>query len=141
MYLRHFLCYLSPCIFSCLFSTILYSVLLISINLTFQTKKVFLHTIHETVIFVGWPVIWEFLETNVLILQRKLHYKKVVFECLISYTDAYQYISQYVCDLWQREWDTAVTNKLHATKPLCPDLLFERSQMVVITVIDQNHYA
>ena len=25
--------------------------------------------------------------------------------------------SQYVCDLWQSEWDTAV-NKFHATKPL-----------------------
>ena len=37
---------------------------------------------------------------------------------LISYTDTYQYISQYVRDMWQREWDTAVNNKLHATKPL-----------------------
>ena len=44
--------------------------------------------------------------------------QKVVSECLISYTYAYQYISQYVCDVWQREWDTAVNNKLHATKPL-----------------------
>ena len=41
--------------------------------------------------------------------------QKDVSECLISYTDAYQYISRYVCDLWQREWDTAVNNKLHAT--------------------------
>ena len=32
--------------------------------------------------------------------------------------DSYQYISQYVHDLWQSEWDTAVNNKLHATKPL-----------------------
>ena len=37
---------------------------------------------------------------------------------LISYTDTYQYISQYVRGMWQREWDTAVNNKLHATKPL-----------------------
>ena len=44
--------------------------------------------------------------------------QKDVFDCLISYTDAYQYISQYVCDLWQSEWDTAVNNKLHAIKPL-----------------------
>ena len=44
--------------------------------------------------------------------------QKDVTECLISYTDAYQYISQYVRVLWQREWDTAVNNKLHATKPL-----------------------
>ena len=39
--------------------------------------------------------------------------QKDVSNCLISYTDTYQYISQYV-----REWDTAVNNKLHATKPL-----------------------
>ena len=79
---------------------------------------VFLYNIHKTVKKIGCPVMWEFLETNVLILQRKLHYKKVVSECLISYTDAYKYISQYVRDVWQREWDTAVNKKLHATKPL-----------------------
>ena len=28
---------------------------------------------------------------------------KDVSECLISYNDAYQYISQYVRDLWQSE--------------------------------------
>ena len=44
--------------------------------------------------------------------------QKDVYDCLISYTDAYQYISQYVHDMWQSEWDTAVNNKLHATKPL-----------------------
>ena len=27
--------------------------------------------------FVGYPVIWEFLETSVLILQRKLHYRRM----------------------------------------------------------------
>ena len=43
--------------------------------------------------------------------------QKDVSECLISYTDAYQYISQHVCNLWQREWDTTVNNKLHASKP------------------------
>ena len=45
-----------------------------------------------------------------------------VSNCLISYTNTYQYInqyiSQYVRDMWQREWHTAVNNKLHATKPL-----------------------
>ena len=41
-----------------------------------------------------------------------------VSNCLISHTDTYQYISQYVRDMWQREWDMAVNNKLHATKPL-----------------------
>ena len=44
--------------------------------------------------------------------------QKDVSNCLVSYTDTYQYISQYVRDMWQREWDTAVNNKLHATKPL-----------------------
>ena len=43
---------------------------------------------------------------------------KDVSECLLSYTDAYQYISQYVRDCLQSEWDTAVYNKRHATKPL-----------------------
>ena len=38
---------------------------------------VFLHTVHNTVIFVDYPVIWEFLETRVLILQRKLHYRRM----------------------------------------------------------------
>ena len=38
---------------------------------------VFLHTVLKTVIFVGYPVIWEFLETNVLILHRKLHYRRI----------------------------------------------------------------
>ena len=40
--------------------------------------------------------------------------QKDVSNCLISYTDTYQYVR----DMWQREWDTAVNNKLHATKPL-----------------------
>ena len=37
---------------------------------------VFLHTVPRTVFF-GYPVIWEFLETNVLILQRKLQYRRM----------------------------------------------------------------
>ena len=40
--------------------------------------------------------------------------QKDVSNGLISYTDA----CQYVRDLWQSEWDTAVNNKLHATIPL-----------------------
>ena len=49
--------------------------------------------------------------------------QKDISNCLISYTDTYQYISQYVRDMWQREWDTAVNNKLHsATKPLIGEL-------------------
>ena len=43
---------------------------------------------------------------------------KDVTECLVSYTDACQYISEHVKKLWQTEWDLAVNNKLHAIKPL-----------------------
>ena len=49
--------------------------------------------------------------------------QKDVSDCLISYTDAYQYISQYVRDLCQSEWDTAVNNKLHVIKPLIGEQL------------------
>ena len=48
----------------------------------------------------------------------KAAFEKYGSDCLISYTDAYQYISQYVHDLWQSKWDTSVNHKLHATKPL-----------------------
>ena len=81
---------------------------------------VFLHTVHAvhtTVIFL--------LSSHMGISGNeradsaaKAALQKDVSDCLISYTDAYQYISQYVRDLWQCEWDTAVNNKLHATKPL-----------------------
>ena len=46
--------------------------------------------------------------------------QKDVSNCLISYTDTYQYIH----DMWHREWDTAVNNKLHATRPCCKTRLF-----------------
>ena len=43
---------------------------------------------------------------------------KDVSECLISYTDAYQYINKYIRVVWQCEWDTSVNTKLQNTKPL-----------------------
>ena len=49
--------------------------------------------------------------------------QKDVSDCLISYTDDYQYISQYVHDLWQSEWDTAVNYKFHTKKPLIGEQL------------------
>ena len=68
---------------------------------------VFLHAIHKTVIC--YPVIWEFLEGNERAdSAAKTALQKDVSNCLISYTDTYQYISQYVRDMWQHEWDTAV---------------------------------
>ena len=47
---------------------------------------------------------------------RSLRTGSQVFALLMLFI--YQYISLYVHDLWQSEWDTAVNNKLHATKPL-----------------------
>ena len=43
--------------------------------------------------------------------------EKEISECLLPYSDSRQYIGQYVRYLWQREWDLAVHNKLHAIKP------------------------
>ena len=47
----------------------------------------------------------------------KAAFEKEISECLLPYSDSRQYIGQYVRDLWQREWDLAVHNKLHAIKP------------------------
>ena len=38
--------------------------------------------------------------------------QKDVSNCLISHTDTYQYISQYVRDMWRREWDVNGTRLL-----------------------------
>ena len=78
---------------------------------------IILHTIHKTVIFYWLPSHMGISGNERADSAVKVALLKDVSECLISYTDAYQYISQYVHDLWQREWDTAVNNKLHATKP------------------------
>ena len=85
---------------------------------TIMRFLVFPHTVLyiKRFYFVDCPVIWELLEmkepNNITALD------KYISECLISYTDTYQYISKYLRDLWHREWDTSVNNKLHATKPL-----------------------
>ena len=80
---------------------------------TIMRFLVCLHTVHKTVIFCWLPSHNERADSA-----AKAALQKDVFNCLISYTDTYQYISQYIRDMWQREWDTAVNNKLHATKPL-----------------------
>ena len=85
---------------------------------TIMRFLVFLHTIHKTVIFCWLPSHMGIYGNERADSAAKAALQKDVSECLISYTDAYQYISQYVRDLWQSEWDTAVNNKLHATKPL-----------------------
>ena len=79
---------------------------------------VFLHTVHETVIFCWLPSHMGISGNERADSAAKAALQKDVSKCLISYTDTYQYISQYVRDMRQREWDTAVNNKLHATKPL-----------------------
>ena len=79
---------------------------------------VFLHTIHKTVIFCWLPSYIEISGNERADSAAKAALQKDVSDCLISYTDTYQYISQCVRDMWQRKWDTAVNNKLHATKPL-----------------------
>ena len=70
---------------------------------------VFLHTVHKFYFyfFVGYPVIWEFPGNERTDSAAKAALQKDVSNCLISYTDTYQYISQYVRDMWQRVWDTA----------------------------------
>ena len=81
---------------------------------TIMRFLVFLHTVHETVIFLlvtqSYVNFWKERADSA----AKAALQKDVSDCLISYTDAYQYVR----DLWQNEWDTAVNNKLHATKHL-----------------------
>ena len=79
---------------------------------------VFLHTVHKTVFFCWLPSHVGISGNERADSAAKAALQKEVSDCLISYTDAYQYISQYVRDLWQSEWNTADNNKLHATKPL-----------------------
>ena len=79
---------------------------------------VFLHTVYKTVILCWLPSHMGISGNERADSAGKAALQKDVSNCLISYIDAYQYISQYVRDMWQREWDTAVNNKLHAIKPL-----------------------
>ena len=84
---------------------------------------VFLHTVYIKLLCFCWlPSHMGISGNERADSAAKAALQKDVSNCLISYTDAYQYISQYISyyvrDMWQREWDTAVNNKLHATKPL-----------------------
>ena len=56
---------------------------------------VFLHTVHMKVIFCWLPS-----HIGIAGIERVDNAAKEVSECLTSYTDAYQYISQYMRDLW-----------------------------------------
>ena len=103
--------------------------------LTIMKFLFFLHTVHTTVIFCWLPSYMGISGNERADSAAKAALQKDVFNCLISYTDTYQYISQYVRDMWQREWDTAVNNKLHATKPL----IGEQSSEVVLSRLRLRH--
>ena len=85
---------------------------------TIMRCLVFLHTVHKNVIFCWLPSHIQISGNERADSAAKAALQKYVSGCLISYTDAYQYIGQYVRYLWLSEWDTSVNNKLHATKPL-----------------------
>ena len=72
---------------------------------------------------LGWCSLGEILQLlllKLMVLHFIIHiYLNITYLSHIpSSFDAYQYISQYVRNMWQSEWDTAVNNKLHATKLL-----------------------
>ena len=60
----------------------------------------FLHTVHKNVIFWLLPSHMGIAGNERADNAVKAALGKYVSECLISYTDACQYISQYVRDLW-----------------------------------------
>ena len=76
-----------------------------------------LHTTHKTVVFCWLPSHMGITGNEKADAAAKAALEKEVSECLLPYSDSRQYIGQYVRDLWQREWDMAVHNKLHAIKP------------------------
>ena len=79
-----------------------------------QVIMVFIHTVHKTDILL---VVQGISGNERADSATKAALQKDVSEFLISYTDAYQYISHYIHNLRQRECNTAV-NRLHAIKPL-----------------------
>ena len=68
--------------------------------------------------------------------------EKEASECLLPYSDSRQYIGQYMRDLWQREWDLAVLNKLHAIKPTIGGQSFtyrSRKEQVILDRLRIGH--
>ena len=66
---------------------------------TIMRFLVFLHTVHKTAIFCWLPSHMGISGNERADSVAKAALLKDVSDCLISYTDAYQYISQCVCDL------------------------------------------
>ena len=60
---------------------------------------VFIHTVHKTYIVL----VAQSSGNERANFASKTAIHKDVYECLISYSDAYQYTSQYVRDLWESE--------------------------------------
>ena len=67
---------------------------------TIMRFLVFLYIVHKTVIFCWLPSHMGISGNERTDSTAKAAQQKYVSDCLISYTDAYQYISQYVHDLW-----------------------------------------
>ena len=68
---------------------------------TIMRFLVFLHTVHKSVIFCWLPSHMGISGNVCAESAAKAALQKEVSDCIISYTDAYQYISQYVRDLWR----------------------------------------
>ena len=65
--------------------------------------------------------------------------EKEFSECLLPYSDSRQYIGQYMRDLWQREWDLAVHNKLHAINPTIGGQSFTYRSRKEQVILDRTH--
>ena len=101
-----------------------------------------LHTTHKTVVFCWLPSHMGITGNEKADAAAKAALEKEVSECLLPYSDSRQYIGQYVRDLWQREWDMAVHNKLHAIKPTIGGQSFtyrSRKEQVILDRLRIGH--
>ena len=74
---------------------------------TIMRFLVFLHTVHKKLIFCWFPSHMGIAGNETA--DNFAAIGKYISECLISCTDAYQYISEYLRDLWQCEWTRLLT--------------------------------